>query len=364
MNFRQNICSISAVTILLPDNKIPSRIKLKPINIHLLLFFCLCGLPATGFSQMITGIWKGRINRQKVEVKIIRNGDSLTGTSYYYESASTYRRYSIKGYYDEETNETVWWDDQLLEEKNGRLAVTKPGLIPLVSRADFNCPGNNIMKLDGHAVNRDEPETRKGEVHLDKNGNTIFPDEWDFIIDNYTVGANDPELIDSVASIAMHKPVITPVETPPPPRPVPEPVLTIPKETVKTTPAPETKIPETSIEDKFRQREKAFVKEIQLEGDSVELRFYDNAEIDGDSISLFLNNTLLKKNIRLTASAWVIKLAVNDLQQNNELVMVAENMGTIPPNTSYMQAIINGQRHEAWLASTEGSSAMIRLVKK
>lgn len=41
----------------------------------------------------------GRINRQKVEVKIIQKGDSLTGTAYYYESAGNYRRYTIKGYF-------------------------------------------------------------------------------------------------------------------------------------------------------------------------------------------------------------------------------------------------------------------------
>ena len=44
-----------------------------------------------------------KINRQKVEVKIIQSGDSLTGTSYY-ESANNYRRYTIKGYLTQ-TNE-------------------------------------------------------------------------------------------------------------------------------------------------------------------------------------------------------------------------------------------------------------------
>ena len=43
--------------------------------------------------------------------------------------------------------------------------------------------------------------------------------------------------------------------------------------------------------------------------------------------------------------------------------MVAENLGTIPPNTSYMVAIINEERYDAYLASTEGESAMIRLIK-
>ena len=89
-------------------------------------------------AQMITGVWKGKINRQKVEVKLIQDGDSLKGTSYYYESANNYRRYSIKGYFDQNTNSAVWWDDQLLEEKSGRFTISEPGKIPMLSRADFN----------------------------------------------------------------------------------------------------------------------------------------------------------------------------------------------------------------------------------
>jgi hypothetical protein len=42
---------------------------------------------------------------------------------------------------------------------------------------------------------------------------------------------------------------------------------------------------------------------------------------------------------------------------------VAENLGAIPPNTSYMVALVEGKRYDAFLASTEGSSAMIRLIK-
>jgi hypothetical protein len=326
---------------------------------------------------MITGVWKGRINRQKVEVKIIQKGDSLTGTSYYYESASHYRRYSIKGYFDPSTNEAIWWDDQLLEEKAGRLSVSSPGKIPLLSRADFNCPGGGKMMLDGKVVRRDDETDTKGEVHMDKEGTTAFADEWDYIIDNYTVGGNDPELIDSIAALAIQPAPAPPVvETPVKPSP---PVVTVPV-VIREEPAPQPKpqpkpepkpvpvapviITPTSIEEKFSSRQKTFIKEIPVAGDSIELRFYDNAEIDGDSISLFLNDKLLYQHIRLAAGAWTIKLALSDLAASNELVMVAENMGSIPPNTSYMVAIVNGQKQDAYLASTEGSSAMIRLVKK
>jgi hypothetical protein len=40
-------------------------------------------------------------------------------------------------------------------------------------------------------------------------------------------------------------------------------------------------------EQKFMTRTRQSVRETPVTGDSVELRFYDNAEIDGDSIAVF-----------------------------------------------------------------------------
>jgi hypothetical protein len=116
-------------------------------------------------------------------------------------------------------------------------------------------------------------------------------------------------------------------------------------------------------EEKYKERKRVKVTDIPLAGDSIELRFYDNAEIDGDSISLFLNGKLWQSHIRLTGQAYVVRFAVADLQMENELTMVAENLGSIPPNTSYMVAENASQRYEARLESTEGSSASIRLFK-
>ena len=106
------------------------------------------------------------------------------------------------------------------------------------------------------------------------------------------------------------------------------------------------------------------VQEIPISGDSIELRFYDNAIVDGDSIAIFLNNRLLDEHIRLAEKAYIMKLAVATLQESNELVMVAENLGSIPPNTALMVAIVDGKRYETRLESTEQSSAVIRFVRK
>ncbi|RXK59997.1 hypothetical protein ESA94_13190 [Lacibacter luteus] len=341
-------------------------------------------------AQMITGVWKGKVGNglkpAKLELKLIQRGDSLFGTSYYYESPNNYRRYAVKGYFNTQTNEVVWWDDELIEAKTGRIAITSPGAVPLLMEADFNCPGGAVMMLDGKAVTKEE-QKNKGDLHLDKVEQPQFTDEWNFVIDNYTVGANDPYFIDSVA--AIHKvgkqPEIVAVAPPPvlteqPKReePKPDPVIlqpqtTIPKETqpvTKTENKPPVKEPAVvvtkppTITEKFIERKKVLTTELPLLGDTVEIHFYDNAEIDGDSISLFMNNRLVFEHVKLSDKPYVVKFAVKELTENNELVMVAENLGAIPPNTSYMIAYVNGVRYTANLESTENSSAMIRFVRK
>ena len=223
--------------------------------------------------------------------------------------------------------------------------------------------------LDGDAALKNKRGSIEGPVHLEKTNETSFPDEWDFIIENYTSGANDPYYIDSVAAIASIPPVI------PDEKVVPAEKVIVPNshtETIKTEPIktieqskPEQKqiTVKKTIEEDFKIRQKVIAKEIPLAGDSIELRFYDNAEIDGDSISLFLNNKLIFQHIRLTAVAYSIKLPISELNETNELVMVAENLGEIPPNTSYMLAIVDNKRYEAMLKSTEETSAVIKLIK-
>lgn len=333
----------------------------KPAAFLLLLF-----LATAGKAQMVTGLWHGKINGQKTEVKIIKSGDSITGTSYYYSSAKAYRRYTIKGYFDEKANQVVWWDDRLVEEKSGGL-FTAPGKLPLLSRADFNCPGGGVMKLDGSSNEKNE-EIKDGEVHLQKTDRgPVFNDEWDWVIDNFTVGTNDPSIIDSVALIAFN--------TKAQPAPRAEPVValsrkpgtvTMPPATEKPTPSAPAKPvvpPPPSVEQKFTSRKKKVFTTVPVTGDSVSLSFYDNAIVDGDSISLFLDGRMIFTHVKLSNKPHTVTLAVADLKDESELVMVAENLGDIPPNTSYMVAMVGGRRHAANLASTEDSSAVIRLKK-
>jgi hypothetical protein len=345
------------------------------------------------------------MGNSRVELKLIRKGDSLIGTSYYYDSKSSYRRYSVRGYFDDRNNDVIWYDDILIEDHSSNRSG------PLLAVADFNCPGEGVMKLDGKSSAKEDNKKDKKELHLVKgNAISVFPDEWDFLIENYAYGVSHPEIVDSIeqmafssgesipgnesgsSSVAKAKPqsgnpgqghggetvqltnkiniqqsgTVTEVPTGEPSaqtkqlntgieKPVPSnQQLTAP---VFLPPAMQTN------EERFTSRTKILQNVIPIKGDSIELRFYDNAEIDGDSIAVFLNGRLLKEHILLAEVAYIMKIAVTDLQSDNELVMVAENLGTIPPNTSLMVAIVEDKRYEAHLQSTEGSSALVRLVK-
>jgi hypothetical protein len=327
-------------------------------------------------AQPITGIWKGKMGNYKVELKLVRKGDSLIGTSYYYDSKSHFIRYSVKGYFDDKNNDVIWWDDVLIEDNHAQhfLGTAQQ---PLLAVADFNCPGEGIMKLDGNTSRKDDESKEKKQLHLVK-GNTIpvFPDEWDFLIENYVYGVNHPEVVDSIEQYAFH-PVpqdetsgVVNAERPsandqlPTGSAQPSSVIGHPS----SNPQPPTVIAaappvQQSNEERYAGRKKILQQVIPVKGDSIELRFYDNAEIDGDSIAVFLNGHLLQEHILLAEQAYIMKIAIKDLQSDNELVMVAENLGSIPPNTSLMVALVDDKRYEAHLQSTEGSSALVRLVK-
>jgi hypothetical protein len=318
------------------------------------VIFLLVSINAA-YAQQITGVWSGKLDKKRVEIKFIQKGDSIAGTSYYFQSGTNYLRYSIKGYFDGSNNSVVWWDDQLLSDEGNSSKE-----VALLSVADFNCPGGGKMMLDGTATPK-ENQIHTGDLSLTKVFSTTFPDEWDFVIDNYLEGTNDPDIIDSIDRIAKtpRKKQRESIK----PDPAPSEVTTTP--VITAAPDPEIALVEHTkkMEQSFTNRKKVFTTEIPVQGDSIELRFFDNVQVDGDSITLFLDGKLMFTHIRLTEKPFAIKIPVTELHDGSELTMVAENLGAIPPNTAYMVAIVGDKRYEVNLTSTEETSGMIRLRK-
>lgn len=115
---------------------------------------------------------------------------------------------------------------------------------------------------------------------------------------------------------------------------------------------------------RFEKRNNTVLKTIEIENETIKIDLYDNGEIDGDSVSLFLNGKLLLARKKLTTLPLTIRIPFEELDDENELVMYAENLGTIPPNTAIMIVTDGNKRYEVRITSDLQKSGTIKFVKK
>ncbi len=109
----------------------------------------------------------------------------------------------------------------------------------------------------------------------------------------------------------------------------------------------------------LKTRENALVREIETEAGEIKIEIYDNGEIDGDTVSVYHNNTLIRSHMRLSQKPISITIGVNPSQSHHEIIMVAENLGSIPPNTSVMIITTASNRYELFISSSEQKNAKV-----
>ncbi len=106
-------------------------------------------------------------------------------------------------------------------------------------------------------------------------------------------------------------------------------------------------------------RTNSLVKQINTEAGQIKLDLYDNGEIDGDTVSIYHNNKLLVSQARLSQKPITVNIDVNPEEPHHEVVMVAENLGSIPPNTSVMIITAGSKRYQVYISSTEQKNAKV-----
>jgi len=118
------------------------------------------------------------------------------------------------------------------------------------------------------------------------------------------------------------------------------------------------------VENQFKERETIIADEIEVASDSLKVDFYDNGEIDGDSISVFFNNELLTSSQILSAKAIHFNLRLDDSKPVNELSMFADNLGSIPPNTALMIVDDGKKKYEIRITSSLQNNGTVRIRRK
>lgn len=342
------------------------------LRFFLLLGFSLC-LSLPGFSQKYSGQWKGHFvdnssrnpgwaDSCEYVLDLEFNGHKVEGFSYTYFADGAQRYYTIcriVGSYDPKTRD---------------VEVTE------VERTKTNVPAEirNCFQLHKltYFKSKSGQETLEGKwTPAPGQGNcgygaTVLSRR---LLKNTIAGYTQPK---PKANPRNYTPVAGTAKVAPKPS---QPAI-VKKDPQPAAPATQT-VPQPLPQDShpaigmapreidmpgliFEKRPSTLQRTIVLESDDVRIDLYDNGEVDGDSVSLFLNGKLIMARQRLSTQALTLHLTKADLQDENDLTMYAENLGSIPPNTALMVVTDGKKRYEVRITSDLQKSGTIRFLRK
>ena len=313
---------------------------------RLILFLALVSLPFFPVAQnAITGSWYGKAqvitsgssNDYLSELIIKQKGDEIEGIlGYYFRNG--YKSVFIRGRYNKNTREitiknvpVTYYRASSIDGVDctmdfyGSLTVSKVqsrliGSFTTIAKYKYTCPEIRV----NYTLDKNE----YGQDSLIKNSITRRlwePSKEDLVITNPPADSTTKTTLDTANKL---QPAIK------------------------------------ALEESFKKRSNILSREIEVTSDSVRVSFYDNGDIDGDSISVFLNNVPIITKQLLTAQALNIYLKLDSTKAVNEISMFAENLGIYPPNTALMVINDGEHRYEVYLSSNLTQNASVRLRRK
>lgn len=362
------------------------------------LFLIYC-LPPLLPAQQLTGIWRGyfssnvsmlgdasRDETYKFEIQMLQENNALRGVSYSYKTTVFYGKAELTGVYTPGRKTLI-----LKENKLTDLKITGESEACLMTcYLDYSNIGK-LQFLEGtfYSVNiRTKADCGSGKIHLEKVKESEFKKE-DFLITGSFKKKNETGTALRAPNNSIKLPAAPANKNNPPsggksksnpvvtniPSAVPESTKSVPplEETVKSSPE-KTNLPkrnETIAEQEkpvkkepipsvLLERENDLVKTIITDKEEIRIDLYDNGTIDNDTISVYHNNKLVVSSQRLNFTPITFRIKSEPGVTHHEIVVVAENLGDIPPNTALMVVTpIGKQRVEIFLSSNEKKNAKV-----
>lgn len=357
-------------------------------------------------AQDITGIWRGYFNsgygyfkqQYKYEVQINQLGNNasqkgIAGVTYSYHSTTFYGKATLQGIYDAKSKSLTIKETKLVELK----IADKSEPCLMTCYLDYNKDGKTETLVGTFiSVNaNNKSDCGSGNVYLER------MDESDFVKEDFLLKkkkATPPPVTKSppppVAKTTPQKqPPVTEQKkatAPPPVAKKTNPVVVQKKNpgTAITKDAPQKKpdltgadtiaksnpvtIPPVEppvqkditkklipVPDVIKERLNPLVKTIVTNSQDILIQLYDNGEIDGDTITVYDNNEVIAYKKGLTGKPITLNIKADLSNSHHEFVMVANNLGTIAPNTALMVITTGGKRYELFISSDETKNAKV-----
>ena len=350
----------------------------------LTIFTFLPAFSIFSFAQNITGIWRGYFitdegEQYRFEIQMEQSKNTLSGVTYSYQDKRFYGKCTMTGNYSNASGNALIQEIKTIEVKMSLASsacIQKCLLTYAKSGKEEFLEGtfsSIIEKTDTIRGIRRGEDCGGGKMVLRKVPTSDFYVE-PFLRKKKSPENNNPPLVktnppanNSTTRTTTKSPVTNPTKNNTKTKNT---VLVKPKiDTVKRVEVdpvkPEDKKdltvkPNTKTQGLLRSRENNLVQTLLINSEDVIVKLYDNGEIDDDTISVYLDKKLMLSKKRLSAAALSISLKMDESNPDHELIMVAENLGRIPPNTSLMIVTAGDQRYEVRITSTEQKNAMVR----
>lgn len=350
-------------------------------------------------AQDLTGIWRGyfvteSFEQYKFELQVKQNGDNLTGVTYSYLSTIFYGKATITGSFNKVGQNALVREIRTVELKMDKLSsacIMKLMFQYEKSGKEEFLEGTYTSKFEKDGVGaRKGEDCGSGKVYLRKVVSSDFYVEpflrkvnprgpvYDNVApvkkDSLTGRSNTVKLTTDKPKVnkppVVNKPVVKTqtqvskpkpvVKTPVISQPVNKPVV----DSIKKISTPEVSkpMPKATVSSPavLTTRENLLMKSLVVNNPEVTVKLFDNGEVDGDTISVYFDNKLVLSRKGLSEKPLVINLKMDGSDTDHELVMVAENLGRIPPNTSLMIVESGEQRFDVRITSTEQKNAVVR----
>jgi len=299
------------------------------------LFF----LPVWLSAQDITGVWTGYIktpgSQLEYELAISNGEKNLSGYSLIIYPKDGIENIGIKKAKIKQTKKEIYVEDGELVYDN---FTTPPRRSKMFGKLSLILK-DTLMTLQGSFDTRSldfrDTRTYSGEVYLQKTARPfsskmlITMDEINLVHHLSFKGTKKPKEIKQPANNNLKKEttVITPVKP---------------------------------VERKIQK-----ISEIFFNSDSLQLSFYDNGTVDGDTVSMVLNGKIIAEKIKLTTNAFRITIPTKINQTDSLLlIMHAESLGLIPPNTGLLVIQDGATRHEIRFEGDLQRSSAVMLRRK
>jgi len=112
------------------------------------------------------------------------------------------------------------------------------------------------------------------------------------------------------------------------------------------------------------QRKNATIQSLYFKNDSLVLSLYDNGIVDGDTVSVYMNGENIISRQKLKEAATKKTIYISSNMDSVQLVLFADNLGSIPPNTGLLTVRDGDDVYQVRFSADLQTNASIILRRK